>query len=72
MDEPARRVPHRFKHGESVHSYRSESGFNFITHLRTKSAQIRVEFVYDVDGKYGKNIGFPYWSQNPPDTVLKG
>ena len=72
MDEPARRVLHRFKHGESVQQYRRESGFNFITHLRTKSAQIRVKFMYDVDGKYGKNIGFPYWSRNQPDTVLKG
>ena len=26
----------------------------------------------DVDGKYRKNIGFPYWSQNRSDTVLKG
>ena len=72
MDEPARRVLHRFKHGESVNPYRSESGFVFITLLQTKSAQIRVKFVYDVDGRYGKNIGFPYWSRNRPNTVLKG
>ena len=28
--------------------------------------------MYDVNGRYGKNIGFPYWSQIRPDTVLKG
>ena len=58
MDEPARRVLHRFKHGESVHSYRSKSGFNFITLLRTKSAQIRAKIVYGVDGRYGKILDF--------------
>ena len=37
-----------------------------------KNAEIRVKFVCDVDGRYEKNIGFPYWSQNRSDTVLKG
>ena len=72
MDESARRVLHRFKHGESVQKYRGEFGFIFITLLRTKIAEIRVKFACDVDGKYGKNIGFPYWSHSRPDTVLKG
>ena len=72
MDEPARRVLHRFKVGESVQQYRGELGFIFITLLQTKNAEIRVKFVCDVDGKYGKNIGFPYWSQNRSDTMLKG
>ena len=36
MDEPARRVFHRFKHGESVQKYRGEFGFIFITLLRIK------------------------------------
>ena len=45
MDEPARRVLHRFKHGESVQEYRSEFGFIYITLLRTKNVQIRVKFV---------------------------
>ena len=72
MDEPVRRVLHRFKHGESVQQYRGEFGFIFITLLRTKNAEIRVKFVCDVDDKYEKNIGFPYWSQNRSDTVLKG
>ena len=72
MDEPAKRVLHRFKHGESVHPYRSEFGFNFITLLRTKNAHLRIKCVCDVDGKYVKNIGFPYWSLKWPDTVLKG
>ena len=72
MDEPARRVLHRFKHDESVKQYRGEFGYIFITLLRTKNSEIRVKFVCDVDGKYGKNIGFPYWSLNRPDTVLKG
>ena len=71
MDVPARRVLHRFKHGESVQQYRGEFGFIFIALLRTKNAEIRAKFVYDEDGKYGKNIGFPYWSQNRSDTVLK-
>ena len=70
MDEPARRVLHRFKHGESVQQYRGEFGFTFITLLRTKNAKIRVNLVCDVDGKYGKTIEFPYWSQNRSDTVL--
>ena len=64
MDEPAMRVLHRFKHGEF--------GFIFITLFKQKNVKIRVKFVRDVDGKYGKNIGFPYWSQNQSDTVLKG
>ena len=74
MDEPARRVLHHFKHGESVQQYRGEFGFIFITLSRTKkkNAEIRVKFVRDVDGKYGKNTGFPYWSLNRPDTVSKG
>ena len=72
MDEPARRVLHRFKHGESVQQYRGEFGFIFITLLRTKNAEKRAKFVCDVDGRYGKNIGFPYWSQIRSDTVLKG
>ena len=46
--------------------------FNFYTLLRTKTVEIDVKFVYDVDGKYGTNNGFPYWSQFWPDTVLKG
>ena len=29
---------------------------------KQKNAEKRVKFVCDVDGKYGKNIGFPYWS----------
>ena len=58
MDEPVRRVLHRFKHGESVHPYRSESGFNFITLLLTKNGQIRVKFECDVDGKYEKILDF--------------
>ena len=57
---------------ESVYPYRNESGLIFITLLRTKNVEIRVKFVFDVNGKYGKNIGFPYWSLNRPDTVLKG
>ena len=57
MDEPARRVLHRFNHGESVQKYRGEFGFIFITLLRTKNAEIRGKFVYDVDSKYGKK----YW-----------
>ena len=71
MDEPARRVLHRFKHGESVQQYRGEFGFIFITLLQTKNGEKRAKFVCDVDDKYGKNIGFPYWSPNRPDTVLK-
>ena len=58
MDEPARRVLHRFEHGESVQQYRSEFGFIFITLLRTKNVEIRVKFVCDVDGKYGKILDF--------------
>ena len=58
MDEPARRALHRFKHGESVQQYRGEFGFIFITLLRTKNAKIRVKFVCDVDGKYGKILDF--------------
>ena len=72
MDEPARRVLHRVKHDESVQQCRGEFGFIFITFSRTKNAEIRVKFVCDVDGKYEKNIGLPYWSQNRSDTVLKG
>ena len=72
MDEPARRVLHRFKHGESVQQYRGEFGFIFITISRTKNGEKRAKFVCDVDGKYGKNIEFPYWSPNRPDTVPKG
>ena len=57
MDELARRVLHGFKHGESVQQYQGEFSFIFITLLRTKNAEIRVKFVCDVDGKYGKK----YW-----------
>ena len=58
LDEPARRVLHRFKHGESVQQYRGEFAFTFITLLQTKTAEIRVKFVCDVDGKYGKILDF--------------
>ena len=58
MDEPARRLLHRFKLGESVQQYRGEFGFNVITLLRTKNARIRVNFVCDVDGKNGKILDF--------------
>ena len=36
MDEPARRVLHRFKHGDSVQQYRGEFRYIFITLFRTK------------------------------------
>ena len=58
MDEPARRVPPRYKHGESVQQYRGEFGFIFITLLRTKNAEMRVKFVCDVHSKYGKILDF--------------
>ena len=60
MDKPTRRVLHRFKHGESVQQHRGEFGFIFITLwlLRTKNAEIRVKFVCDVNGKYGKILDF--------------
>ena len=60
------------KHGESVQQYRGEFGFIFITLLRSRNAEKRAKFVCDVDGKYGKNSGFPYWSQILSDTGLKG
>ena len=48
MDEPARRVLHRFKHGESVQQYRGEFGFIFITLSRTKNGEKRDKLVCDV------------------------
>ena len=51
MDEPERRVLHRFKHGEYVQQYRGEFGFIFITLSRTKNGKKRAKFVCDVDGK---------------------
>ena len=72
MDEPARRVLYCFKHGEFVRQYRGEFSFIFITLSRTKNDEKRAKFVCDVDSIYGQFIGFPCWSRNRPDTVLKG
>ena len=58
MDEPTRRVLHRFKHGESVQQHRGELGFIFITLSRTENAEIRVKFVCDVDGNTEKILDF--------------
>ena len=60
MDERARRVPRRLKHGECVQQNRGEFGFIFITLLRTNHAEIRVKFVCDINGTHGQNIRFPY------------
>ena len=48
-----------FNHGESVQQYLGEFDFIFITLLRTKRNEGRVEVVCDIYGKYRKSIGFP-------------
>ena len=45
----------------------------FLSHFhKLKTGEKRAKLVCDVDGKYGKNIGFSYWSLNLPGTVFKG
>ena len=69
MDDPTRRVLHRAEHGESVQKTMEASSVLDVWSFyeQTMFQYTCVKCVYDVhahvDGKYGSNVRFPYWSK---------